>query len=90
MLVDPENSPFPHEHTSEALNFLKTAVALCDDNVDTWLYKVRCVSGTFNELGDPAGCTMPLTFPTSALLFGATQYSTQLKFLEMSLALELF
>lgn len=90
MLINPENSPSPREHTNEALNFLKTDAALCNDSVDTWLYKVHCVSGTFNELGDPAGGTMPLTFPTSALLFGAIQYSAQLKFLEMSLALELF
>lgn len=80
----------PCEHTNEALNFLKTAEALCNDNVDTWLYKVHCVLGTFNELGDPAGGTVPLAFPTSALLLGAIQYSTQLKFLEMSLALGLF
>ena len=65
-------------------------MVFCNDNVNKWLYKVPCVSGTFNELGDPAGGTIPLAFPTSALLFGAIQNSTQLKSLEMSLALGLF
>lgn len=89
MLINPENSPSPREHTNEALNFLKTDAALCNDNVDTWLYKVHCVSGTFNELGDPAGGTMPLTFPTSALWCNSVFSSAEVSGDELSIRIVL-
>lgn len=60
------------------MNFLKTSLVFCNDNVNKWLYKVHCLSGVFNDLGDPAGGTVTLAFPTSALSFGAIQNSIQL------------
>jgi len=77
-------------YTNEALNFLKTTMVFCNDNVNKRLYKVQCVSGTFNELGDSAWGTIPLAFPTSALSFCAVQNSAQLKSLELSSELGLF